>query len=111
MKCRGATANNVKTNICRFLLVYRTTEHAMTGQTPSDLLMGRRIRNKLDLILPNFQSTQNKNQWKQLEKQSNMKDYTPSSCVMVRSYNTASKWVPGKILEKLGNMHYNIEMH
>lgn len=56
MRCRQATSRNISTNIYKFLLAYRTTPHATTGLTPSTLLMGRRIRNKLDLLLPDFEA-------------------------------------------------------
>lgn len=50
MKCRQATSFNVTSYINKFLLPYRTTPHATTEVPSSNLLMGRRLRNKLDLI-------------------------------------------------------------
>lgn len=39
--------------LAEFLLAYRTTPQSTTGSTPSELLLGRRSRIRLDLIRPN----------------------------------------------------------
>ena len=36
--------------LANFLLAYRTTPHAMTGETPAMFLMGRNIRTRLDVL-------------------------------------------------------------
>lgn len=108
MKCRQATASNVICHISKFLLSYRTTEHGITGQTPSQMLMSRRIRTKFDLLSPDFQAQQNLREWKQLEKHHKVPTYAPSTPVMVRSYTTPEKWVPGIVSSNLGNMHYDV---
>ena len=44
------TNADVDTVIANHLLVYRTTPHSTTGEPPSLLLIGRRLRNRLDLL-------------------------------------------------------------
>ena len=44
--------NNWQTNALRFLLSYRTTPHATTGCTPSELLLGCTVRTRWDLLRP-----------------------------------------------------------
>lgn len=110
MKCRKATPMDIITNTSKFLLSYRTTDHSTTGQTPSQMLMGRRIRSKLDLLMPNYQENAHTRELQQMEKQGKVPTYTPSSSVWVRSYNTSDKWVPGVITKALGNMHYEVQV-
>jgi len=43
---------DVDSYIQRYLLRYRITPHSTTGESPSTLLMGRRLRTRLDLVLP-----------------------------------------------------------
>lgn len=109
MKCRNANSANVFLHIQKFLLAYRTTNHAVTGLTPSNLLMGRRIRSKLDLLVPDYQAHQNQKKWNQLVPQKTP-HYKVNSPVMVRSYGTTEKWVPGRIQNELGNLHYKVDV-
>lgn len=109
MKCRGATSADVVAHISKFLLSYRTSEHSVTGQTPSQLLMGRRVRNKLDFLKPDFYIRQNNREWQQVSKHQTVNEFKPSP-VMVRSYNTDVKWVPGQVTRDLGRMHYEVNV-
>jgi transposase InsO family protein len=52
LKQAQLTHSNVDSVIARYLLIYRNTPHSTTGETPSMLLMGRRLRTRLDLMLP-----------------------------------------------------------
>lgn len=110
MRCYNANSGNVSTCIHKFLLSYRSTPHATTGTSPSFLLMGRRLRNKLDLLKPDFNATLEQQNLSKAQKLTNVRDFPESSPVMVRSYNTPSKWVPGKVVSKLGTLHYSVEV-
>lgn len=110
MKCRQANSGNVTSHIAKFLLSYRTTVHSTTGVTPSYLLMGRRIRSKLDLMYPSLQSQLEQKGYDQVKKFPEVRHFTPSSYVMVRSYNTPEKWVQGEIVRKIGNLHYDVNV-
>ena len=50
------TKTNVDTVVSRYLMIYRNTPHSTTGECPSVLLMGRRLRTRLDLMLPSVDS-------------------------------------------------------
>ena len=111
MKCKQANSANIFFSISKFLLAYRSTVHATAGMSPSTLLMGRRIRTKLDLIYPSYHSQQERKGWEQLKSQGNVKQFTPTSPVLVRSYNTSNKWVSGEVTQRLGNMHYEVKVN
>ena len=86
------------------------TDHNTSGQAPSQLLMNRGIRNNLDLILPDFQTEQNYNGWKQVERHRKVQHFEESNPVLVRSYNTPNKWTPGIVNKPLGQMHYEVNV-
>ena len=49
--------DSVEEKLSRLLLKYRITPHSTTGTTPSELLMGRKLRSHLDLLFPDLQKT------------------------------------------------------
>ncbi|XP_064091616.1 uncharacterized protein K02A2.6-like [Macrobrachium nipponense] len=111
MKCRQANSGNVASHIAKFLLSYRTTVNNTTGVTPSYLLMGRRIRNKLDLMYPSLQSQLEQKGYDQVSKLPNVRHFAPSGYVMVRSYNTPEKMgYKEKLVRKIGNLHYDVNV-
>ena len=89
---------------------YRATEHASTGQSPSFLLMGRRVRTKLDLVIPNFQAEQSSKGYKQMERMEPIRQFKEKDMVNVRMYGDTAKWQPGRVKRKIGELHYEVEV-
>ena len=54
MKVRKNEQGSTAEKLARFLLGYRTTPHTATGCTPAEILMGRRLRTRLDLLHPDL---------------------------------------------------------
>ena len=44
----------IEDRIARFLFTYRITPQSTTQMSPAELLMGRRLRSRLDLLKPNL---------------------------------------------------------
>ena len=53
-RLKKITAGNIEDKLARFLFQYRITPHTTTGQSPAELLMGRRPRSYLDILKPNI---------------------------------------------------------
>ena len=112
MKSYNANASTVHTCIPKFLLSYRTTPHTTTGVCPSLLLMGRRIRSKLDLMLPDAKSTNEEKMFRKLEEIKKIRSFEVEDKVMVRTYaNNKEKWTPGTVTKVLGTLHYEVEVN
>ena len=46
------SSGSIHDKIARVLFQYRTTPHSTTGITPAELLLGRKLRSRLDLLKP-----------------------------------------------------------
>ena len=104
-KCSGC--GRVEEMLNRFLLDYRITPHTTTGIPPCELLMGRRIKSRFDLLRPNIQDHVLKKQEAQAKyykgcssKPLNVKE---GDHVYYRNY---SRWgppnVPGVVVQNTG---------
>ena len=49
------TEGPLSDKLARFLFHYRNTPHSTIGMIPAELLMGRKLRSRLDLVKPNLQ--------------------------------------------------------
>ncbi|KAL9958558.1 hypothetical protein ACROYT_G035587 [Oculina patagonica] len=56
MKVMKNEPGTLTEKLARFLLSYRTTPHTSTGCPPSEILMGRRLRTRLELLCPDLSS-------------------------------------------------------
>lgn len=103
---------NVRLNLhlARFLFSYRTTQHSTTGQSPAELLQGRKLRTKLDLLRPDLKSHVEDMQQKmkeQYNKKTKMRTLAPGQEVMVRTFSRNEEhWTRGTIHKATGPVSY-----
>jgi len=82
----------------------------VTGQTPSELLNGRRLRTLLDLLHPSQTQLQQAKlrQEDHYNLQTRPKKFNIGDLVWVRNFREGKRWVPGIIKEKSGNVMYQV---
>lgn len=107
----GETLNEA---IDSFLLCYRSTpcRSAPDGKSPAELIYGRPIRTSLELLRPPTPYTKvPNNQEKQFNRKhaTKAREYHPQDLVWAKVYS-ANKctWQPGKVIERIGSVMYNI---
>ena len=92
-----------------FLLTYRTTPHSTTGTPRCDLLMGRRLRTRWDLLKPDIRSTIRKRQSQQKkghDRALSVRSFKVGQEVMARNFRVGAAWIKGIIVRQLGpNLH------
>uniref|UniRef100_A0A1I8IWH1 SET domain-containing protein n=1 Tax=Macrostomum lignano TaxID=282301 RepID=A0A1I8IWH1_9PLAT len=78
---------------------------SVLGTAPSQLLIGRRLRSRLDLLTPSLTSAMQQRQQHQLEQQRPARQFQPGDYVLYRDFSTAaraagesSRWAEGVIL-------------
>ena len=91
----------------RFLLAYRNAPHALTGQAPAMLMMGHRLRMRLDVLRPDLR----KKVQDKVEKPSmKVRTFEEDQEVMVKNYSSGPKWVRGTILRQNGPLSYDVQV-
>ena len=103
------TKGSLQQNVNEFLRQYRKAPHATTGQTPSQLFLGRTIRTRLDLVRPEPVQT------RITERQTGevvptFRTFQPRQSVYFLAGNPRlDRWIPGTIVARWGDIHYEIE--
>eukprot|EP00731_Ephydatia_muelleri_P006940 Em0003g1188a len=103
----------IETRLARFLSKYRLTPHSTTGLSPSEMLLGRRPRSRLDLMNPDLAQKVLSNQLQQKRTHDNSKQarsFKVGEEVYVRSFNNINHWIPGSILATTGPLSYKISL-
>ena len=93
---------SVDTKVARFLFHYRITPHSVTGITPAELLMGRRLRSTFDLVYPDLEGKVRRRQTAQKgehDKHAQQRDIKQGDPVFVSNFGPGPKWLPGRSLQ------------
>ena len=105
--------SDVSHRLAEFLLAYRSTPHSTTSRSPSELFIGRKVRTRLDLILPNCQSQvlqRQAQQKKDHDRSSHVRELYTGQRVMARNYRDQNRWLPGTVVQKLGPLTYSVQL-
>jgi len=103
---------SIKEKLNKFLFKYRITPHTVTGVAPAELLMGRRLRSRLDLLKPDLSKTVQGKQFQQKLSHDNEKAFRKlmeGDLVYVKDFSSAKpKWISGTIHESTGPVSYSV---
>lgn len=92
-----------------FLLHYRNTEHSTTGESPASLMLGRHLRTKLDALKPDREvRVRNAQKRQQDAGPSAERELITGDSVWLRQYSGGDRWLPGKVIERLGTTDYKV---
>lgn len=103
----------MSSRIARVLMAYRTTPQSTTGMTPSDLLQGRRIRTRLDLLKPNVNERVEHRQFQQKlahDSSAKQRAFQKGDSVYAQNFGTGSKWVSAVIQEVAGPVSFLVKL-
>lgn len=97
---------NVRCSVQKFLFHYHITPFPELKQSPAEIMFGRKLRNRLDLLSP-----------KEIEKKeksvgsNETRNFQVGNKIAVREYlNKKAKWRLGIVYRKLGKLHYLIKL-
>ena len=104
----------VQQRLDTFLLAYRNIPHTTTTETPAMLVLGRRLRSRLDFLKPNIAGTVHRSQDAQQQRRhqhSKDRQLDVGEPVRVRDYRKGEeKWTQGIVVEKTGPVSYRINV-
>ena len=113
LKASERDSRSLSHRLAEFLLSYRSTPHATTNCSPSNLFLKRQVRTKFDLLrrtTKGFVETKQAEQKGSHDQRVKLRDFFPGSLVNVRNYLGDAKWIPGIILRKLGPLTYSVDV-
>ena len=106
---------NMQTKLSWFLLKYRTTPHSKTGVTPAQLHMKKKIRTRLDVLLPNTASQVRPKQGYQKyahDYHAKERDLEVNDPVFLRDFSSSppKSWQKGTIVHTIGPVSVLVEL-
>ena len=113
MKARKNDGLTLSHRLANFLLTYRTTAHSTTGAPPSELLMGRTLRTRCDLLKPDVRRRVEQRQAKQKERHdqhARLRTLQVGQAVMAKNFGPGDSWLRGVVARQLGPVTYLVNL-
>jgi hypothetical protein len=102
----------IEQKVARFLISYRSTPNSVTGLSPAELLLGRKIKTRIDLVHNDVVSNVNKARNSQKlahDVNSKFREFFVNDKVFVKNFNAKyPRYVPGVIVNKIEPYSYNV---
>lgn len=95
--------------LAKFLFAYRNTPHAAIRKSPATLMLGRRLRSRLDLLKPSTAAVVTQSRFDASRYKSTVsRTMQEGDTMRVRNYRGVEKWMPDKITKKTGPVSYQV---
>ena len=110
------SSDSVQLTIDKFLFNYRLTPHSTTGVSPAELMFGRKLRSRLDLLWPGDSVAAKVAERQQAQRREHSKSprtltLSPDAEIMIRNYSPrGAKWLPSTIMEQTGPLSYRCNL-
>ena len=102
------------TVLARYLLRYRNTPHSTTGESPTMLLIGRRLRTRLDLLTPSVHKHVEAKPHAVVEQTSDrqLRNLQVGNQLWPETTwkEESEKWMQGIVTQVLGSRHYMVNI-
>lgn len=103
LKRMNCDMSNINLGLSQILLSYRSMPHTLTNKSPAEMFIGRKLSVKLDLIRPTRVE-------EVPDRDHPCRFFLCGERVASRNYSTDSKWKFGKVIQRLGDLHYKIKL-
>ena len=99
--------------LSRWLMRQRTTPHSTTTVTPAELMTGRKLRTRLDLLFPDISKAVLQRQNKQrryFDETAQYRKLLVGDMVYARNYGAGLQWLPGFVIGTDGPVSYVVRL-
>lgn len=96
----NVSKDSIQTLISRFLFSYRITPHSITGISPAEALMKRKLNNVFSMLQPSQDRKARMMVTKNRQCDKKTRSFEVGEVVWVRNYANGPKWIKG-VVEKL----------
>ena len=110
---RKQTGGSISDQLSRLLLQYRITPHSTTGLSPAELLIGRKLLSRLDLLKPRIDKRVLEKQERQkADHDKNVRDrfFSKGEKVFAKNHGKGDKWLYGEIVKKSGPLSFKVKL-
>ena len=105
---KATECGDVSEKLDRLLFSYRTTPHSVSGLTPAELLMKRKLRTRLDMLRPN---PGGRRKSLVVQSSSKLREFQVGDEVMAKNFGkTGGKWWLGSIAKRMGATNYVVRL-
>ena len=107
----AAGGGGVELALARVLMAYRATPHASTGRTPAEMLFGRSIRTRLNLLVPTAEDALRDSAERQRTAAGGRaRAFGVGAEVWARCYGGPHKWIRGRVVTQTGPVSYEVDV-
>ena len=102
----------INDKLSRLLFSYRITPHSTTGVSPGQLMMGRNLKTRFDLLKPDLVTRveQKQQQKKNHDAHAVSRQFLVEEEVYVRDFRQGHTWLQGKIVKCSGPVSYKVKL-
>ena len=102
----------VDKRMAHFLFQYRITPQSSTGISPAELLMGRRLHCKLDLLHPDIPKRVIQQQDKMITRSGRkvLRSFKEGERLYAKSFQSHQKWIPVTVVKQTGPVSYKVKL-
>lgn len=97
---------NLESALHEFLVQYRVTPHCVTGVTPSKKMFNRKIHTSYTACVPSKTKTSI-----DINANKKLREFVAGESVQCRNYSGDVKWKHGRIIQRMGKLHYKVKIN
>ncbi|XP_060520646.1 uncharacterized protein K02A2.6-like isoform X2 [Cylas formicarius] len=99
----------VQLALSRYLLTQHITPHSVTGRSPAEVWMGRKLATLLDRMQLDFTKEMSAKQEDKYSSNETSRSFQENDPVFVRSYAPGQRWLPSTVIESTGPLSYKVK--